>query len=55
LKILYQGTRVKTPARISRAASNAATTAQLSIDNNQPFRVFSDTASVLIVLSLVAL
>src|SRR6266404_4238129 len=48
----YQGMRVKTPARISSAASSAATTAQLSTDNNQVFREFSATALVLIVLSL---
>jgi hypothetical protein len=44
----YQGTRVKTPARINSAASSAATTAQLSIDNNQVFRAFRDTALALI-------
>jgi hypothetical protein len=44
----YQGTRVKTPARISSAANSAATTAQLSIDNNQLFRPFRDAALVLI-------
>src|SRR5690349_10151550 len=48
----YQGIRVKTPVRISNAASRAATTAQLSIDNNQLFREFSATALVLMVLSL---
>jgi hypothetical protein len=46
----YQGMRVKTPARINNAASRAATTAQLSIDNNQLFREFSATALVLIVV-----
>jgi hypothetical protein len=45
---------VKTPARINNAASSAATTAQLSMDSSQPFFVFSDTALVLIVLSLIA-
>jgi hypothetical protein len=44
----HQGMRVKTPARISNAASRAATTAQLSIDNNQVFLEFNATALVLI-------
>src|SRR5437879_5477322 len=48
----YQGIRVKTPVRISSAANSAATTAQLSTDNNQVFREFSATALVLMVLSL---
>src|SRR5260370_22856315 len=43
--------RVKTPARISKAARSAATTAQLSSDNNQLLREFMDTALVLIILS----
>jgi hypothetical protein len=33
---------------MSSAASSAATTAQLSIDNNQLFRLFNDLALVLI-------
>src|SRR5258706_16219900 len=48
----HQGMRVKTPARTSSAANRAATTAQLSIDNNQLFRGLSGTALVLMVLSL---
>src|SRR6267143_505689 len=47
----YQGTRVKTPARINKAARRAATTAQLSSDNNQVLLEFSDTALVLMVFS----
>src|SRR5579863_8701277 len=47
----YQGTRVKTPARISSAARRAATTAQPSSDNHQPLREFSETAFVLMVFS----
>jgi hypothetical protein len=45
--------RVKTPARISSAANNAATTAQLSTDNNQLVLELSVTALVLMVLSLI--
>jgi formate-dependent nitrite reductase membrane component NrfD len=44
--------RVKTPARISSAANSAATTAQLSTDNNQLFRELSVAGLVLIALSL---
>src|SRR5712692_9880108 len=43
--------RVKTLARISKAARRAVKTAQLSSENNQPFRRLRDTAFVLIILS----
>src|ERR1700747_738744 len=46
----YQGTRVNTPARISKAARSAATTAQLSSDNFQLLRELSDTVLVLMFL-----
>jgi hypothetical protein len=48
----YQGTRVKTPARISRAASSAAATAQPSTDNNRPLREFNVTVVVLMYVLL---
>src|ERR1700720_3909221 len=54
IRVAYQGTRVNTPARISKAARRAATTAQLSRDNFQLLRG-SDTVLVLMVFSFIVI